>query len=115
MDFIEAEKVVLLPGTVAYPIGFTFAACSSENANNGSIPFGSTVASAVINVYQPAGPAVEGVAGTVNVVGGLVVNTNLTYPAGSDPPKGGYLTHIVLTLSPPGPVLVKVWEGLRVE
>lgn len=113
-SFIETDDVTLFPGTVGYPLGFIFSACSSAPSNDGSIPFGTTIASATVEVWRPTGPAVAGMVGPVVVAGGLIVNTDLTYPAGDNPPLGDYKLRVDLTLST-GAVLVKEWDGLRVE
>ena len=43
MDIVGGDIVTLRVGTVGYPMAFLFAAASAPTANDGSIPFGSTI------------------------------------------------------------------------
>jgi len=54
-DVTGFNKVKIQPNTVNLPITLTLEICSSATANDGSIPYGDTLASAVVKAYSPAG------------------------------------------------------------
>lgn len=57
-DFEPGGIVKIRPNTKDYPIAMTFRTCSSETANDGAIPFGDSIASAVVKAYGPDGTEV---------------------------------------------------------
>lgn len=112
MDFIGTGLVILKEGTVGEPMAFAFAACSTALANDGSLPFGTTITSAEIIVKDSAGADItNNVASDTAVSGGLTVTTRLTCP--DEAVKGRCKVYVLLTLSD-GAVLTKRWDGLRV-
>ncbi|MCE5335081.1 MAG: hypothetical protein LLG06_10910 [Desulfobacteraceae bacterium] len=54
-DFEGREIITIKPSTRDYPISMSFRVCSSEMANDGAIPFGTTISSAVVKAYDPTG------------------------------------------------------------
>ena len=99
-DSFETNGIIILqPGSATVPYSFTFAAASSATANDGSIPFGSTIASAMAKAFDPRGNDVSGeiIVGSASVSGGLVVTVSLKYPAVSG--EDNYSIEFLLTLS----------------
>jgi len=81
-SFQGVKSIVIQPGSATVPYTFTFAACSTATANDGSIPFGTTISSAVIKIFSD-----NGVDRTSEIVVGTPTNTttvltiSLKYPA----------------------------------
>lgn len=82
-DFEGILTKILRPGDAGVPIRFAFAAASTSSANDGSIPYGTTISTAAIKVYTDAGSSLSSVldAGSLSVVGGAAVTATLTHPA----------------------------------
>ncbi len=79
-SFDSVEAIILQPGSATVPYTFTFAAASSATANDGSIPFGTTISSAVIKIYDESGTdrTSEIVVSESNTA--TVLTINLRYP-----------------------------------
>ncbi len=79
-SFDQVEPITLQPGSATVPYTFTFAAASSATANDGSIPFGTTISSAVIKIYDESGTdrTSEIVVSESNTA--TVLTINLRYP-----------------------------------
>ena len=54
-DVTGTKRVKIQPNTANLPVSITLLICSSATANDGSIPYGDTLASAVAKAYSPAG------------------------------------------------------------
>ena len=99
-DFENPAAVVYLePGTVRYPLRLSFAAASAAGANDGSLPYGTTLSSATVTARDALGTdqstyLVE--PGSV-VVGADYVDVELNYS--STPAVGTYALDVDLTLS----------------
>ncbi|HUV26073.1 MAG TPA: hypothetical protein VMW34_01790 [Anaerolineales bacterium] len=80
-SFQGVEDIILQPGSSTVPYTFTFAACSSATANDGSIPYGTTISSAVITVFDETGAdkTTEIIASETNTA--TVLTISLKYPA----------------------------------
>jgi len=96
-SFLTDGIIKLQPGSATVPYTFTFAACSSATANDGSLPFGSTIASAVLKVFDSAGvdKTSEIIVAESNT--GTVCSVTMKYPATAGP--GRYKLEFLLTLS----------------
>lgn len=96
-SFQKSEIIRLQPGSATVPYTFTFAAASSATANDGSIPYGTTISGADVKAFDEAEADVTSdlIASESNTT--LVVTINLKYPA--TPGAGRYSLEIVLTLS----------------
>jgi hypothetical protein len=114
MDIIGDEVVVLRPGTIAYPMAFMFYPASNAAARDGSIPFGSTITAATVSVFDAAGDDIStDVAPTPTAVSeGIQVDVAFSHSQLCK--SGRCVTKIHLTLST-GSVLVKRWDGLKIE
>jgi hypothetical protein len=114
MDFIGADTVNLRAGTANYPMSFSFAPASATDAGDGSIPFGTTITGVSVTVVAFGGADVTtATVGQAMVDGtGLVVNTAFNFPPLAK--KGQCKVLLALTLST-GSVVVKRWDGLKVE
>lgn len=55
LNFTRQAQVKLQPTTRNLPLRFAFTQCSSETVNDGSIPYGETISSAVVKAYSPSG------------------------------------------------------------
>jgi len=51
-SFQGVDKITIQPGSATVPYTFTFAACSSATANDGSIPYGTTITSNKVKVFD---------------------------------------------------------------
>ncbi len=96
-SFLTNEKIVLQPGSSKVPYTFTFDAASSTTANDGSLPYGTTISSAVSKVFDS-----EGVDKTSEMIDSesktdTVVTVKLKYPSIAG--VGSYSLEILLTLS----------------
>lgn len=114
MDFAGNTKIVLRAGTGKYPLALQFAAASAPTANDGSLPYGTTIAAVTVIVTDPAGTNITtaAVESAVVAAGGLQVDLQLNYPAAAA--KGQCVTMLLLTLSSTA-TLVKRWDGLKIE
>lgn len=80
-DFGAAGTTLTLrPGATDVPVSWRFTACTSASANDGALPYGTTIASAAVAIYDPGDVAVAGMVESVVVSGGLVVTATLTHP-----------------------------------
>ena len=109
-SFQETNVIILQPGDATVPYTFTFAACTSATANDGSIPFGTTISSVVVTVLDASGTDVTAqiIASESNTA--LVETINLKYPATAGP--GRYSIEMLATLDS-GAVLEFDFTGLH--
>jgi hypothetical protein len=96
-SFQGVADIILQPGTSAAPYTFTFEACSSITANDGSIPFGTTMSGADVKSFDEGGTdrTSEIINSESNTT--TVVTVNLDYPSTTGP--GRYSLEFVITLS----------------
>ena len=94
-SFHGVKTITVQPGSATVPYTFTFAACSSATANDGSIPFGTTISSAVVKAFNEAGTDSTAVLISAQSVASPVVTVSLKYPTTA----GRYSLEFVLTLS----------------
>ncbi len=80
-SFQSVDNIILQPGDATVPYTFTFAACSSATANDGSIPYNTTISTAIIKVFDRTGAdkTSEIVVSETNT--NTVLTINLKYPA----------------------------------
>jgi len=96
MDSFQGIKdIIVQPGTATVPYTFTFAACSSTTANDGSLPFGTTIASAAVKAFDEAGTDSTALLIASSSVSSPVVTVALKYPTTT----GRYSLEFLLTLS----------------
>ena len=95
-SFQGVSTIQLQPGSNAVPYTFTFAAASSATANDGSIPYGTTVSSAVIKIFDEAGEdkTTEMVVSETNTA--TVLTISFKYPATAG--TGRYSIEMLVTL-----------------
>lgn len=96
-SFQGVADIILQPGDATVPYTFTFAAASSATANDGSIPYGTTISGADVKAFDEGGTdrTTEMVASETNTT--TVVTINLKYPATTG--AGHYSLEILLTLN----------------
>src|SRR5512135_750233 len=84
-DFEGTLTRTLRPGDASVPIRFDFSQASTSTANDGSIPYGTTIATAAIKIYTDAGSTSASVldAGSLSLVGGSAVTARLSHPSGT--------------------------------
>ena len=95
-SFQNTKSIILQPGSNVTRT-FTFAACSSATANDGSIPYGVTIASAAVKAF-----AKDGTDSTTDLIVSsstttLVVSVRIKYPVTGG--AGRYSLEIVLKFS----------------
>lgn len=95
-SFQGVEDIILQPGSATVPYTFTFAACTSATANDGSIPYGTTISSAVVLVFDETGTdkTAEIRVGDTNTA--LALAITLKYPATAG--AGRYSIEMLVTL-----------------
>ena len=95
-SFQGVKSIIVQPGS-NITRAFTFAACSSAIANDGSIPYGVTIASAAVKAF-----AKDGTDSTTDLIVSsstttLVVSVRIKYPVTGG--AGRYSLEMVLTFS----------------
>ena len=112
MDIVGSDRVTLRAGTSRYPMGFGFTACSSATANDGSIPYSTTITAAAVIVLDAQGVDITSTAAENTIVtDGLNISCAFNYP--STAAEGRCKVLIQLTLSS-GTVITKRWDGLYI-
>ena len=96
-DFSTNGIIKLQPGSATVPYTFTFATCSSATANDGSLPYGTTIASSVSKVFDKDGAdkTSEIIVNESNTDTALSLTMKYPVTAGD----GRYSLEILLTLS----------------
>lgn len=116
-DFDGHDTITLRPADAAVPVRWSFAAASTVTANDGSIPYGTTISTAVVKVYTDLGATSSSVvdAGSVTVEGGLIVAARLSHPdATAFNGLKTYTANVKLTLSS-GAVMSYECARIRVD
>ena len=93
-DFKELGDITVQPADVKVPYTFGLPACSSATANDGAIPYGTTIASVVVTAHKSDGTAATGLVFSSSVASNVVTVT-LTYPSTA---TGTYHLKFVCTL-----------------
>ena len=99
-DFSGTDKITLRPADVGVPYRFTFAACTTADANDGSIPYGDTIDSIAVTAHtsELSTDVSTEMVGTVTLAGDhLSVTVELNYPDTTG--IGTYHLKFVLTLA----------------
>jgi len=95
-DHFDGNKsITLQPGDSAVPYTFTYSACSSATANDGSIPFGTEISSVAVKAYNDAGTDVTAQMINASSETDNVVSVALNYPSTTG--DGCYHIEIILT------------------
>ena len=96
-SFSTNGTIILQPGSATVPYTFTFAAASSATVNDGSIPYGSTIASAVLKVFDKdlVDKTTEIIVAESNTT--TTLSVTMKYPATAG--NGRYKLECLLTLS----------------
>ena len=95
-NFQGTQTIEIQPTTTKATYTFRFAACSSATANDGSIPYGTSVSSVVVKAYDEDGE----VATTSLIVGTPTVAANVVSISFKWPGTAGdYKVSITYTLS----------------
>jgi len=96
-QFQGFDSITLQPDTNSAVYTFTFPICSSATANDGAIPFGDTIASAVVKAFdENGGDATTQIVGSTSNTT-TVVTVPLSYPSTTG--EGRYSLEFVLTLT----------------
>jgi hypothetical protein len=97
-DLFETNgRILLQSGTDTVPYSFTFPVASSATANDGSIPFESTISSAVVKAFDANGVDRTTEMIVSSSVISPVVTVSLKYPATTK--NGRYYLEFILTLN----------------
>jgi len=96
-SFQGVNNIILQPGSATVPYTFTFAACSSATANDGSIPYGTTIFGADVKAFDESRTDRTSEMVTSESNATTVVTINLKYPATTG--VGHYSLEILLTLN----------------
>ena len=95
-DSFQGNSVITVqPGDHSDSYTFTFAACSSATANDGSLPYGTTIASCVTTAYNEAGTDSTTLLVYTESLTTPVVTVGLKWPTTA----GRYSLEFVITLS----------------
>lgn len=96
-SFQGTSYIELQPGSSAVPYTFTFAAASSTTANDGSIPYNTTISSIAVKAFSELGADVTSQMLDSSSVVSPVVTVTLDYPVTTG--EGRYSLEILLTLN----------------
>jgi len=94
-SFQGSSIITVQPGDHSSSYTFTFAACSSATANDGSLPYGTTIASCVTTAYDETGTDCTTLLIYTESLATPVVTVGLKWPTTA----GRYSLEFVLTLS----------------
>ena len=96
-DFKEVQDIILQPLDVEAPYSFSIPACTSATANDGGIPYDTTIASVVVTAHkQSDGSDVSSEIVDSSSVSDNIVSVALNYPSTSG--VGTYHLRFALTL-----------------
>ncbi len=93
-DFKEQGDIIIQPGDIKVPYQFNLPANSSATANDGAIPFGTTISSVAVTAHKSDGGVATGLVFSSSESGD-VVTASLSYPSTG---VGTYHLTIVCTL-----------------
>ena len=99
-NFTGSDRIELQPGDSECPYTFTFSVASSATANDGSIPYGLTIASVAVKAFDEAGTDKTSDIVDSSSVSSPTVSVALNYPATAG--AGRYSLEMVLTYSGAG-------------
>ena len=109
-DVIGFEVITLRPGDSAIPYSFEASPASSQSANDGAIPYGTSVSGAVVTCFKNGVAVTDVIEGSD--VSNNIIQVQLNYP---DTNKGGkYELRFALTLDT-GAVINKRFDELYAE
>jgi len=89
-------RLVIRPTDTAIAVKFLSEACSSSTANDGNIPYGTSVSSAVVTAYDDDDSVVADLVDSYSVANNIVT-VIMSYPSTSG--AGKYSLRMTLTLS----------------
>ena len=96
-SFTGSDRIILQPGSDAVPYTFTFSVASSATANDGSIPYGTTISSVAVKAFDEGGTDRTTEIVDSSSVSSPTVSVALNYPSTTG--AGRYSLEIVCTLS----------------
>ena len=96
MPDIQGNSIIRLRPGDELTYEFAASPCSSRTANDGSIPYGTTVSSVLVKAYDKTGADKTSEIVSQSSVGSNIVGVVLTYPATNGP--GKYQLRFALTL-----------------
>lgn len=111
-NFVGHTEIVIQPQDVMIPYVFKFEANSSDISNDGYLPYGSTINSAVVTGVDTTGDEIVGLVVSSSVLNYLYVKVWLSYPG--DPYLGRAGLHFVLTLDPAPSILEADFTRVRI-
>jgi hypothetical protein len=94
-NFQGKDVVVLQPSDALIPVKFSTPVCTTASANDGSIPYGDTVASAIVTAYASDNTVVTTELIESSSVGSNIVTVVFNYPSTTG--EGTYRVKIVVT------------------
>jgi len=96
-NFQGTSDIILQSGDEAIPYTFEITTCSSTTANDGTLPFGTSIESVAVLVYTSEGTDVTTELVSSSSESGNIITVALTYPATSG--EGWYKLTLLCTLS----------------
>lgn len=94
-SFQGVDDIIVQPGSATVPYTFTFAASSSATANDGSLPYNTTISGAVVKAFDETPTDSTAALIASSSVATPVVTVNLKYPTNA----GRYSLEFVITLN----------------
>jgi hypothetical protein len=94
-SFQGKDVVVLQPGDALIPIKLSLPVCTTTSANDGAIPYGDSVASAVVTAYSSSDVAVTSELIESSSVSSNIVTVVFNYPSTTG--TGTYRVKIIAT------------------
>ena len=112
--FKDQDFITVQPGDANVPMQFRFKPCSASTANDGAIPYGSTLAGSTITAYNEQGTAVSTSLATARSLSSNIVTVYLAHSTAFL--DGVYKLTFKNTFSVSGStrVMTKQWDYSRV-
>ena len=96
-SFQGSDWIILQPGDAKVPYDFDFPACTTATANDGTLPYGDSISSYTVSVYDSSDNDVTSEVKYADSRSGTTITVSLDYPTTSG--IGYYRLKFVLTLA----------------
>ena len=96
-DFKTQISIIVQPQDSGVPYKFTLTVCSSATLNDGALPYGTTISSAVVTAHTQAGVDASSDLIVSSTLVGLIITVKVKYPTAKG--EGEFHLTFVLTLS----------------
>ena len=95
-DFKNLDMITVREGDLSVPYTFEFPICSAAGVNDGAVPYGVTISSAIVTATLGTTDATDALVASSSLLG-IIVTVHLDYPTALGP--GTYHLNFGLTFS----------------